>query len=282
MSYRPEMPGPGGRTVYLQTSPEYAMKRLLAEGFGSAFQITKVFRNGEVSPTHNPEFTMLEFYRSPGSAEDIRKDLESLVAAAAQAIGNRSGVALEAPFERLTVREALLWHARLKLPSGSWPSGPELRSAAEAQGLSFTGDPRGFDEVYFQIFLNAVEPRLGTPRPTFLTEYPASMAALARLEPNDPSVADRFELYVDGLELANGFGELNDAAEQRRRLVAEQEQRRAAGRPAYPLDERFLAAIGKMPPSGGVAVGLDRLLMLLLGATKIEDVLLFPASTEWT
>jgi lysyl-tRNA synthetase class 2 len=280
--YRAEMPGPSSRIVYLQTSPEYAMKRLLAEGFGSAFQLCKVFRNGEVSPAHNPEFTMLEFYRSPGSAEEICADLEALVAAAAQALGNRAGVDLALPFERLTVREALARHAKLELASGSWPDGPALRSAAEARGFSFTGDPRGFDEIFFQIFLSAVEPHLGRPRPTFLTEYPASMAALARLKPGDPSVAERFELYVGGVELANGFGELNDAAEQRRRLVAEQAQRRVAARPVYPLDERFLAAVGKMPPSGGVAVGLDRLLMLLLGAKKIEDVLLFPASSEWT
>jgi lysyl-tRNA synthetase class 2 len=280
--FRPEMAGPRARTVYLQTSPEYAMKRLLAEGFGSVFQIGKVFRNGEVSPAHNPEFTMLEFYRSPGSAEEICADLELLCAAAAQALGNRSDVAFATPFERLTVREALAQHAQLELPGGTWPAGPALKAAAEAKGFKFTGDPRGFDEVFFQIFLNAVEPQLGRTRPTFLTEYPASMAALARLKPGDPSVAERFELYVAGMELANGFGELNDAAEQRRRLVAEQEQRRAAGRPVYPLDERFLAAVGNMPPSGGVAVGLDRLLMLLLGAKTIEDVLLFPASSEWS
>jgi elongation factor P--(R)-beta-lysine ligase len=280
--FRPEMPGPCARTVYLQTSPEYAMKRLLAEGFGSAFQICKVFRNGEVSPAHNPEFTMLEFYRSPGRAEDICEDLETLVAAAAQAIGNRSGVALSVPFERLTVRQALARHAKLDLAGGSWPSGAELRSAAEARGLAITGDAGTFDDVFFQVFLTAVEPHLGRDRPVFLTEYPASMASLARLKHGDPTVAERFELYVGGVELANGFGELNDAPEQRRRLVSEQDQRRAAGRPIYPLDERFLAAVGKMPPSGGVAVGLDRLLMLLLGAKTIEEVLLFPASSEWS
>jgi lysyl-tRNA synthetase class 2 len=127
------------------------------------------------------------------------------------------------------------------------------------------------------VFLTAVEPTLGLERPTFLIEYPASMASLARLKPTDPGVAERVELYLGGVELANGFSELTDEKEQRRRLIEEQELRRATGRPVYPLDERFLAAVGRMPPSAGVAVGLDRLLMLLLGARRIDEVLLFPA-----
>jgi len=129
--------------------------------------------------------------------------------------------------------------------------------------------------------LDAVEPRLGAGRPTWLVDWPASMAALSRVRPDDPRWAERFELYAGGLELANGFSELTDAAEQRARLLAEQAQRAARGRSAYPLDERFLEAVGRMPPSGGVAVGLDRLLMLLTGATSIDEVLLFPASGFW-
>jgi lysyl-tRNA synthetase class 2 len=254
------------------------MKRLLAEGFGHVFQICKVFRNGEAARQHNPEFTMLEFYRSPGGAEDIRRDLEALIRRAAQELGTAGGFDFTQPFERLTVREAFL---RVGLDLGSCRDGSSLRAAAEARGHHFDPACLNFEDVFFQLFLSEVEPTLGATRPTFLTEYPASMAALARLLPGDPPVADRFELYAGGLELANGFGELNDEAEQRRRLVDEQAQRRAAGRPVYPLDERFLAAVGKMPPSGGVAVGLDRLLMLLLGVERIEDVLLFPAVREW-
>jgi lysyl-tRNA synthetase class 2 len=277
-SFRPEMPGLDRRKVYLQTSPEYAMKRLLAEGFGHVFQICKAFRNGEAAARHNPEFAMLEFYRSPGTAEDIRADLEALIQLAARELGPAVRVDLTQTFDRLTVREAFL---RIDLDLAKLRDGPSLLAAATAKGHRFDRACRSFEDVFFQIFLNAIEPTLGVTRPTYLTEYPASMAALARLLPGDPPVADRFELYAGGMELANGFGELNDEPEQRRRLLAEQAQRRTAGRPVYPLDERFLAAVGKMPPSGGVAVGLDRLLMLLLGIERIEDVLLFPAMREW-
>jgi lysyl-tRNA synthetase class 2 len=250
------MPGLGARTVYLQTSPEYAMKRLLAEGMGHVFQICKAFRNGEAAQTHNPEFSMLEFYRSPGTVGELLDDLEDLVRAAGRQLGCAApGLDLERRFERITVRDAFARH--------------------------FPGKAPPADETeFFRAMLDTVEPGLGR-RPTFLTEYPAAHAALARLKPGDPSVSERFELYAGGLELANGFGELNDSAEQRRRFEAEQAQRRAAGRPVYALDERFLEAVGKMPPSSGVAVGLDRLLMLLLGIDDINDVLLFPASREW-
>jgi lysyl-tRNA synthetase class 2 len=138
-------------------------------------------------------------------------------------------------------------------------------------------DATSFEDVFFHVFLQRVEATLGVERPAFLIDYPASMASLSRLKPGDPSVAERFELYVRGAELANGFSELTDAVEQRRRLEEERAARRAAGRAEYPLDERFLEAVGRMPPSGGVAVGLDRVLMLLLGRQRIADVLLFPA-----
>ena len=261
------------RTLYLHTSPEYAMKRLLADGAGPIFQICKVFRNGEVSPTHNPEFTMLEFYRPNADYRAIMNDLEATLAAAAAALGRPSPFG-HRPYERVTVQEAL-----------QRETGVDLREAADAAALSAaarrvgvrTEPGDGFDDVFFRLFLERVEPRLGRDRPAFLIDYPASMAALARLSPQDPSVAERFELYAQGLELANGFSELTDPLEQRRRLEEERELRRARGRRAYPLDETFLEAVGRMPPSGGVALGLDRVLMLLLGAERIEDVLLFPA-----
>ena len=257
-AYRPEMPGPGPRTVYLQTSPEYAMKRLLAEGFGHVFQICKAFRNGEVAQTHNPEFTMLELYRSPGTVGDIagRSRGVSFAAPGDCSAAPRRDSIFERPFERITVGNAYARH--------------------------FPGRGPPADEAeFFREMLDTIEPGLGRAQPTFLTEYPAAHAALARLKPGDPTVSERFELYAGGVELANGFGELTDEPEQRRRFVAEQAQRRAAGKPVYALDERFLAAVGKMPPSSGVAVGLDRLLMLLLGIEKIEEVLLFPAAREW-
>ncbi|HVG63212.1 MAG TPA: EF-P lysine aminoacylase EpmA [Hyalangium sp.] len=267
------------RSLYLHTSPEYAMKRLLAEGAGPLFQICKVFRNGEVTPTHNPEFTMLEFYRPNADYHAIMGDLEQALAEAGRSVtGGEPGAGpaffARLPYERVTVRDAVLRATGVDLRA--CPDGPSLKRAAEAVGVR-TGDATSFDDVFFHLFLQKVERGLGHERPTFLIEYPASMASLSRLKPGDPSVAERVELYAKGLELANGFSELTDAAEQRSRLGEEQELRKALGRPVYPLDERFLEAVGRMPPSAGIAVGLDRILMLLLGVSSITDVLLFPA-----
>jgi lysyl-tRNA synthetase class 2 len=271
--FLPETDVGRARTLYLHTSPEYAMKRLLADGSGPIFQICKVFRNGEVSSTHNPEFTMLELYRPRADYRAIMDDLESVLVAAAAAL-DRSDPFGRRPYERLTVREALRRETGIDLRESS-DAGSLAEAARRAGVRTEPGD--GFDDVFFRLFLERVEPRLGRDRPTFLVDYPASMAALARISPRDPSVAERFELYAHGLELANGFSELTDATEQRRRLEEERAFRVARGRPAYPLDESFLEAVGRMPPSGGVAIGLDRVLMLLLGSERIEDVLLFPA-----
>lgn len=261
------------RDLYLHTSPEYAMKRLIADGAGAIFQICKVFRNGEVSRSHNPEFTMLEFYRPHSDYRRIMEDLERALAEAEDAIGGDEYFR-RLPFDRVTVRDALLRETGIDLRSC-----PDARSlATAARGIGIRVDPSdGFDDVFFRIFLERIEPDLGRSRPTYLTEYPAPLASLARLKPDDPSVAERFELYARGLELANGFSELNDASEQRRRLREEQAQRRAKGRPVYPIDERFVEAVGRMPPCGGVAVGLDRVLMLILNVERIDQVLLFPA-----
>jgi elongation factor P--(R)-beta-lysine ligase len=267
----PETDLGSARTLYLHTSPEYAMKRLLADGAGPIFQICKVFRNGEVSVQHNPEFTMLEFYRPHADYRAVMADLESTLAAVAVALG-KEGIFSRVPYERLTVREALFRHTGIDPQS----QGSQLAAAARRLGVRVQEED-GFEDVFFRLLLEHVEPHLGRDRPTYLVDYPASMASLARIKPEDPTVAERFELYAQGIELANGFSELTDAAEQQRRLEEERAWRTAHGRPAYPLDPRFLEAVGRMPPSGGVAVGLDRVLMLLLGAKRIEDVLLFPA-----
>ena len=267
------------RPLYLHTSPEYAMKRLLADGGGPLFQLAHVFRNGEVSRTHNPEFTLLEFYRPHADYHAIMDDTERALSEAAFAMADAGhGEAAEfftrVPYERLSVRDAVLRATGIDVLA--CPDGIDLREAALKAGVH-VGDSLSFDDVFFHLFLEKVEGGLGAERPTFLIEYPASMASLARLKPGDPRVAERVELYGRGLELANGFSELVDAVEQRARLLDEQAWRRQAGRPVYPLDERFLAALEHMPPSAGIAVGLDRILMLMLGVASIDDVLLFPA-----
>ncbi len=278
----PETPLGVPSTLYLHTSPEYFMKRLLAEGWEKIFQICKVFRNGEVTDLHNPEFTMLEFYRAHADYHSIMEDVEQLVIRCATAIlqsydikVGQKRVCLKYPFERLSVREAFL--SRTGIDLSLHPTANSLRSIAHDKGFSFSHSSQSFEDYFFQIFLTAVEPTLGWDRPTFLTDYPACMASLARLKPSDPTLAERVELYIAGVELANGFSELNEEKEQRRRLVEEQQFRKTMNKPIYPLDEHFLQAVSKMPPSAGIAIGLDRLLMLLLDVRKIDQVLLFPA-----
>jgi lysyl-tRNA synthetase class 2 len=286
--YAPFRPEGGGRErpLWLQNSPEYAMKRLLADGLPQIFQLARVFRNGELSRTHNPEFTMLELYRAGTDYRGIMADTGRALEAAARALSPdgearaaRAGRALDltAPFETLTVAEAFRRHAGVDLGACDG-DGEQLAAAARAAGHDPGPPGESYDDVFFRVMLDAVEPRLGQDRPTWLIDWPARMAALSRVKADDPRWAERFELYAGGLELANGFSELTDAAEQRARLEEEQALRARLGRPVYPLDERFLEAVGRMPPAGGVAVGFDRLLMLLVGAASIDEVLLFPAS----
>ena len=268
--------------LWLHTSPEYAMKRLLADGFTRIFQIARVFRNGEVSATHNPEFTMLELYRAGTDYQGAMRDVEELVAHCARELTGgtrvRAGTGaldLAAPFERLTVADAFAG-AGIDLAACGGDAG-ELRRQLAARGVHGGSPDDRYDDLFFRAFLERIEPGLGHGRPVYLLDGPVSMAALARAKPSDPRWAERFELYAGGLELANGFSELTDAGEQRRRLEEERALRGRMGRPQYPIDERFLEALPLMPAAGGVAVGLDRLLMLLVGAGSVDEVLLFPA-----
>lgn len=266
------------RALYLHTSPEYAMKRLLADSPTPIFFLGKVFRNGEIAPAHNPEFTLLEFYRPNADYTAVMADTEASLCAAAVAVralaGTPRSLLEKTPYERMTVDEAFAAHAGFHLPKDGDVG--TLMKLARGVGVR-TESSDTYDDVFFRVMLDRVEPALGKHRPVFLTEYPASMASLARLKPGNSQLAERVELYAGGHELGNGFSELTDAAEQRRRLLGEQAFRRAHGRPVFELDERFLAALPLMPPSSGIAIGVDRVLMLALGATRIEDVLLFPA-----
>ena len=277
------------RRLYLHTSPEFAMKKLLAAGETRLFQLARVFRNGERAATHHPEFTMLEWYRAGADWSALIADCEGIVRAALAAVPpGLSAGALRwrgasadpaAPFERLSVAEAFQRHAGIDVlataPDPARPDAAVLAAAARRIGIA-TQPQDSWDDIFFKIFLDRIEGKLGAGRPTILHSYPASMAALARLDATDPRVAERCELFAAGLELANGFGELIDPAEQRRRFEADMAKKQELYGERYPIDEDFIAAVGAMPPAAGMALGFDRLAMLASGADRIEDVLWAP------
>jgi len=243
---------------FLQTSPELCMKRLLAAGIPKIFQICKCFRKGERGDRHLPEFTMLEWYAAQSDYRDLMTDCEALLRHLAAAMGKGGElewqgrrIDLGPAWERITVAEAFQRYA------------PCTVEEALAQDR--------FDEM----LVEHVEPHLGMVTPTFLYDYPAALGALARLTPADPTVAERFELYVAGLELANGFSELVDPVEQRGRFLAEQESIRLQGRDPGPMPESFLVELGEMPQAAGIALGVDRLVMLFGGADNIDQVVAF-------
>jgi len=261
------------RGLWLQTSPELAMKKLVARGSGPIFQIARVFRDGEVSPRHRSEFSMLEWYRTGADWRAVRDDAISVIAAAARAVtgkclGRRGGRVLDlaGTWEELSVEEAL----RRATGARSLARG-DLADALLSRGTRLRGEePR--DELFFRLYLEA-EPGFGAERPLSLRDFPAFLGTMARPSGADPSVLERFELYAGGLELANGYSELTDRAEQERRLAETREALGAEGVLGLTVDGEFLDAVGSLPPCAGVSVGLDRLLMLLLGKEDISSVL---------
>ena len=258
---------------YLHTSPEYALKRAIGSGLRNVFSIVPCFRNEHPSSTHSPEFTMLEWYATHADLFELMKQVEEVVRCAARAVTNQSPLHeldLESPFERLTVREAFLRHT--ELDPWTLTSAEAFKAEALKKGIYVSDSSAEWDEIFHQVFLNAVEPFIGKDKPVFLWGWPASQAALSRLDPKDKTIALRFELFAAGIELANAFDELTDADEQRRRFIIEQGEREAAGRTVYPIDEALLSRLATMPPTAGIALGIDRLVMLLVGAKHIDEV----------
>lgn len=274
-----------GTPLYLHTSPEFACKKLLAAGETKIFSLGKVWRNRERGPLHHPEFTMLEWYRAEAPYETLMDDCAALLALAAETAGTRRfafrGMACD-PFavpERLSVAEAFRRHAGVDLLA-SIASDGETDRRALAAGAAEAGVRVAEDDTWADIFsriiVEKVEPRLGEGRPTILCEYPIPEAALARPKASDPRVAERFELYACGVELANAFGELTDPVEQRRRFVLEMDEKARVYGERHLIDEDFLAALAHMPEASGSALGFDRLVLLATGARRIEDVLWTP------
>ncbi len=245
-------------TWYLHTSPELCMKRMMAAGYEKIFQVCRCWRERERGSLHLPEFTLLEWYRAKGDYRSLMEECEEMIRFTARDIG-MGGVIyfrdyqidLSSPWERISVVEAFRRYSRTMV------------CEALKQNL--------FDEIMVQ----EIEPNLGVRHPTFLYDYPAERGALARLKSADPTVAERFELYMGGVELANGFSELVDSEEQRKRFVMENENRRTRGKAVYPMPDRFLDELNDMPPSAGIALGVDRLAMVFSDSKTIDEVVAF-------
>lgn len=275
---------PAGKeeNFYLHTSPELAMKKLLAAGYEKIFQIVKCFRNQEsFGGTHNTEFSMIEWYRAPGKYQEIMDDTENLFKFVGQKLDkqtvkyNNKEVDIFKKWERLSMKE--LWQKYLQVNLDDYLEIEQLRSLAVERGFSAAADD-AYEDLFFKIFLNEIEPNLGSEIPVFVYDYPACMSSLSRLCAHDNRYAERFELYIGGLELANAFGELTDAQEQRQRLEKDKELRGKLGKDIWPIDPDFIAALAGLPAiaqraTAGVALGVDRMVVLFTGAKDLNEVI---------
>jgi len=291
-AFATEIETPVGETsrLYLHTSPEFACKKLLVAGETRIFQFARVFRNRERGALHHPEFTLLEWYRANEDYRTLMADCAALLAGAAEAAAAERFTfrgRLSDPFaepERVTVAQAFDQFAGIDLLttlSADETDREGLAAQVRKAGIRMAADDT-WSDLFSRVLVEKVEPQLGFGRPTILYEYPSPQAALARRRSDDARVAERFELYVCGVELANAFGELTDPVEQRRRFEAEMAEKMRIHRRAYPIDEDFLSALALMPPASGSALGFDRLVMLATGATQIDQVLWTPVAEQGT
>jgi elongation factor P--(R)-beta-lysine ligase len=275
--WQPE--GGAAETRYLHTSPEFAAKKLLAAGETRIVDFARVWRNREQGPLHAPEFTMIEWYRVGAGYAEVMADAVALARVAAAAGNGRlawRGQICDPglPAEELSLVEAFGRHAGIDLPA-VLEDRDALAAGAAAAGVTVAADD-GWSDLFSKIVVTKIEPQLGRGRLTLLKDYPVSEAALARPHPQDPRFAERFEMYACGVELANGFGELTDPAEQRRRFEADMDDKARLYDERYPIDEDFLAALAHMPPASGVALGFERLALLALGGRHIDEMIWTP------
>ena len=280
-------PGAAERVLYLHTSPEFAAKKLLAAGEERIFEFARVFRNRERGRLHAPEFTMLEWYRAGQDYQTAITDTLDLLQLAARTAGctqlaHRDRVCDPlATADRISVAEAFTWFAGIDLLATLDDGGAGLRDElavrAGRAGIA-AGEDDDWSDIFAKVLTARIEPRLGLDRPLILYDYPLCEAALARPSPRDPRLAERFELYACGVELANGFGELTNPAEQRLRFQAEMDEKFRVYGESYPIDEDFLAALAHMPAASGIALCFDRLVMLATGAPRIDDVIWAPVA----
>jgi lysyl-tRNA synthetase class 2 len=272
---------------YLRTSPEFACKKLLAAGEPRIFELARVFRDRERGDLHLSEFTMLEWYRANAAYDAVIDDTVAVIAHAARTTGvgafafrGRTADPSAAP-ERLTVAAAFARHAGIDLLATVRDGAGDRDALAQAaSGRVRVAEDDTWSDLFSKVLVEYVEPRLGEGRLTVLHDYPAPEAALARVSAADPRVAERFEVYACGVELANGFGELTDAVEQRKRFMESMDEKARRYGERYPIDEEFIAAVGRMPQASGVALGFDRLVMLASGATRIDQVVWTPPAGE--
>jgi len=264
-------------SAFLHTSPEYTMKKMLAAGFEKIFFLGKCFRNEEsFGGTHNPEFTMIEWYRVGASLENIMDDVENLFNFVGEKIFIQKIIS-EKPifhFERLSMRD--LWQECVQVDLNNYLERENLFQLCQEKGYNPSTD-ENYETLFYRIFLNEIEPKLKN-RNIIIYNYPEIMASLSRPAMDAPGYAERFEAYIDGIEICNAFGELTDGQEQKRRLLAEKKERQKQGKTVFGIDEQFISALDKMPATSGIALGVDRLVMVLLSCQNINNVVTLPAS----
>jgi len=267
--------------LFLHTSPEHSMKKLLAAGIDRIYYLGKVFRSQELTPLHNPEFTMLEWYRTQADYRDIQEDTKNLIQTIAQKvfkiehfIYNNHTIELSSPWLKKTIQE--LFQEKVHIDLNRCQDENSFKREIKRRGIEFHPED-DWETLFFRVFIDHIEKGLGIPKPLFIEDYPMRMSQMAILKKSDPNYAERTELYIGGLEIANGYSELTDPEEQLHRFQNEQKKKESGGSAHYPIDRQLISALKLgIPRSAGIALGIDRLIMFFLNKRDIQDVLLFP------